>query len=125
MEYTIIVNDKSYDLPKKNLATMEKLDQALKVDSIAGLTLRKKYEKLHTFVKDMVGEENAEEMLGSSNLNEIDLSQLSVIVLQINDAYEKPLNDYNAERMRDKMGVIPFKEISGLANAAQVVAKNK
>lgn len=32
MVYTVIVNNRSYELPKKTVTVMEDLDQALKVD---------------------------------------------------------------------------------------------
>ena len=122
MVHTIIVNNKSYDLPKKTIAVAEKLDNALKVDSIAGLSINEKIRKLHDFVKEMVGNENAAEMLGSEDLNEIDTSELAVIVLQINDAYEKPMEDYRVKHMQNKIGNIPFDKITSMTKAAQTVA---
>ncbi len=122
MVHTIIVNNKSYDLPKKTVAITEKLDKALTVDSIKGLTIRGKFDILHEFVKELVGEENAAEMLGSTNLDDIDLSELAVVVLSINEAYEKPLNDFQTERMRAKMGMLPMDKFNSITKAAQTVA---
>lgn len=122
MEYSIIVNDKYYELPKKTVANAEKLDKALKVDSVAGLSVKDKFKKLHDFVKGMLGSENVAEMLGSEDLNEIDTAELAVIVLKINDAYEKPMADYKAERMQSKIGSIPFEKLTSMTKAAQAVA---
>lgn len=121
MEHTIIVNNKCYELPKKTVAIAEKLDNALKVDSIAGLSVKDKFKILHDFVKEMVGNENAAEMLGSEDLNEIDTSELAVIVLKINDAYEKPMNEYQAGRMQAKIASIPFDKLTSMTKAAQTV----
>ena len=55
MEYTIIVDGRSYDLPKKTLVITEKLDDVLRVDSVKGLTVKQKFEKLDACVKDLVG----------------------------------------------------------------------
>lgn len=121
MVHTIIVNNKSYDLPKKTVAITEKLDKALTVDGIKGLTVKGKFEILHNFVKELVGEENAAEILGSANLEEIDLSELAVVVLSINDAYEKPMNDYQAQRMRERLGNIPMEKFTSIAKTAQAV----
>lgn len=117
--YAIIVNDKNYELPKKTLKVTEKLDDVLKVDSQVNLSVKQKFEKLHNFVKELVGEENAEEMLGSSKLADIDLSELSLIVLKINDAYEKPLADYKQEAMAEKMESIPMDKIISMTKAMQ------
>ena len=122
-EYLIIVNDKSYELPNKTIAVTERLDEALKVYSIPNLKIRQKFEKLHTFVKSVVGEENAAEMFGSSKLDEIDLSELSLVVLKINDAYDKPLADYKNDEMRAKMDSIPLDKIASMVNAAQTASK--
>lgn len=122
MEHTIIVNNKSYDLPKKTITVTEKLDKAMKVDSVKGLTIRKKYELLHETIKGFVGEENAAEMFGTANLDEIDLSELAVVVLSINDAYEKPMNDYQTDRMRERIGSIPLEKIASITKTAQAVS---
>ena len=122
MAYSIIVNDKCYELPKKTVANAEKLDKALKVDSIGGLSVKDKFKKLHDFVKEMIGSENAAEMLGSDDLNEIDTAELAVIVRKINEAYEKPMQEFQAERMQAKVGMIPFDKLTSMTKAAQTVA---
>ena len=121
MAHTIIVNNKCYELPKKTVAIAEKLDNALKVDSITGLSVKDKFKKLHDFVKEMGGNKNAAEMLGSDDLNEIDTSELAVVVLKINDAYEKPMNEYQAERMQARIGASPFDKLTSMTKAAQTV----
>ena len=118
MEYTIIVNGKSYDLPKKTMGGVEKLDEVLKVDSVKGLTVRQKFEKLHIFVKGLVGEDVAREMFGSDSLSEIDLSELTLVVKQVADAYEKPIADYDAEKSYSKLNGLPIDKIVSLTNAA-------
>ena len=122
MEYTIIVDGRSYDLPKKTVAVMDKLDEVLKVDSRPNLTVRQKYEKLHSFVKELLGEENAKELFGSDNLSEIDLSELSLTVLKINDAYDQPLADYRMDKMCESMSSIPTEKIVSLTKSMQSIA---
>lgn len=122
MDYTIIINGRSYDLPKKTLAVVEKLDEALKVDSVKGYSLRQKFEKLHTFVKGLVGEENAKEIFGSDNLSEIDLSEITLTVKMIMDAYEKPINDYDMEKRTASLNNLPIDKIVSISKAAQSVA---
>lgn len=121
MEYTIIVDGRSYDLPKKTLSVVEKIDGVLKVDEIKGLSVRQRFEKLHGFVKEMVGEENATEMFGSSNLSEIDLSEVTLAAKRIIDAYEKPLADYEMEKRYDKINSLPIDKLTSVTKAAQAV----
>lgn len=125
MEYAIIVNEKSYDLPKKTLAVMEKLDDVLKVDTVKNLSVRQKYEKLHNFVKDTVGIENAAEMFGSNNISEIDTSEISLAVLKIRDAYDEPINDYNMKRSMHKLNGLPVDKITQLVKGMDAVANSK
>ena len=122
MEYTIIMNGRSYDLPKKTVAVMESLDTVLKVDAQKGLTLKQKFEKLHSFTKNLLGEETTREMLGSDNLNEIDLSELTIAVRKIADAYDKPLMDYDTEKSRASLDSLPIEKIISIAKAAEKMA---
>ena len=122
MDYTIIVNSESYDLPKKTIKVTKALDDALKVDTIKGLSLEERYKKLHALVKDILGEENAKAALGSEVLDEIDLSELSLIVLKINDSYNKPIDDYEREQKLRKINDLPLEKIVSVANVAGKVA---
>ena len=83
MEYTVIVNDRSYDLPKKTISVVEKIDNVLKVDSLKGCSIKQKFEKLHSFVKEVVGDDNAKDMFGSDDIAEIDLSEVTLAVKKI------------------------------------------
>lgn len=122
MEYTIIVNGRSYDLPKKTLDVAEKLDEVLKVDNTPGLTVRRKYEILHLFVRELVGDENAAEMFGAEDLSGIDLSELTLAVKKMVEAYDKPVSDYDAERQRKRLDSLPIDKIVSMTKAAQSVA---
>ena len=58
----------------------------------------------------------------SDNLDEIDLSDLSITVLKINDAYNKPLNDYKMEKMRATLNSAQIDKINNLVNSATAMA---
>lgn len=122
MEYTIIVNEQSYDLPKKTITVMNKLDEVLKVDSTKGLNVTQKYAKLHNFMKELVGEENTTEMFGSGKLDEIDLSELTLAVRKVIDAYDKPVADYEAEKSRAKLNNLPIEQLNAITKAAEKMA---
>jgi hypothetical protein len=124
-QHTIIVDGRSYDLPKKDLNVAKKIDEVLKVDSTKGYSIEQKFNKLHTFAKEILGNETAEEILGSSKLAEIDLSDLTLVARMIIDGYEKPIDDYQAERARERIGNIPLSEITAMTKAAQTVANTQ
>lgn len=120
MEYTVIVNGKSYDLPKKTIAVAESLDEVLKVDS-TNLKIRQKMEMLHRFSKNILGEENVKEILGTDELEKVDTSALAVLVLNINEAYEKPVTEYKTDRMREAFNGIPTEKLTSLTKSMQAV----
>lgn len=120
--YTIIVNNRSYELPKKTVAVMEDLDQAVTIDSNKNLSLRDKYAHLHEFVKRTIGEEKAKECLSSDNLDEIDLSDLAIIVRKIHDAYDKPIAEYQMSKAREKLGALPMDKLTSFMTAASTAA---
>lgn len=122
MVHTVIVNGRSYDLPKKTISIANKLDEVLKTDAIHGLSVRQKFEKLHAFVKDVLGEETAKEVLGTDNLDEVDLSELTITVRKIVDAYEKPVADYQMERNKEQLSRLPLKQLEGIVKVADVAA---
>ena len=123
MEYTIIIDGRSYDLPKKTLSVMEKMDDVMKVDSVKGYSVRQKFEKIHRFIKDLVGDDNAKEILGSDNISEIDLSEVTLTAKKIIDAYDKPITDYDLEKSMRKIEGIPIDKIVSVANAAEKIVK--
>lgn len=98
------------------------MDEVMKVDLTQGLSVRQKYEKLHRFMKELVGEEKCKEMFGSDNLDEIDLSELTLAVKMVIDSYEKPVTDYDREKNMNKFNDIPLDKILSLTKAANTMA---
>ena len=121
MEYTIIVNGQSYDLPKKTIGVVSELDEVLKVDSNTRITIKQKYERLHIFMKNLVGADAVKEMFGSENLNDIDLSELTLAVKKVVDAYDSPVATYVAEKNMAKLDGIPIERLLSIANAAEKI----
>lgn len=119
MEYTIIIGSRNYDLPKKTLAVMEQVDEILKVDAVKGYSIRQKFEKLHAFMKDIVGADAAKEMFGSDDISEIDLSELTLAVKKVVDAYDRPITEYDSEKARAKLSELPVEKIISIAKAAE------
>ena len=123
MIHTVILDGRSYDLPKKNIAMAGKLDDVMRVDEVKGLSLRQRFEKLHVFVKETLGEETARELFGTDNLDEIDLSELTITVRRIIDAYEKPIADYQMEKNLSKLQGLPMRQLESITKAAEATAK--
>ena len=57
MQYTVIINGQSYDLPKKTMKVVEEMDKVAKIDSVKGLSIRDKFKALYDFIVSLVGKE--------------------------------------------------------------------
>ena len=118
MIYTIISDDmQSYDLPGKTLKIVEKIEDVLKNDARKDLSIREKYKRLHTFVVDILDKEVAKEFLGTDKLDEMDLSVLSITAKKIMDAYDRPVDEYNRNRVQQTIDEIPLDKVTELIKA--------
>ena len=117
MIYTVIINDRSYDLPKKTLAITEALEQTAKVDELS-IPTREKYRKVLDCVISLLGKEAVAEALGSTELNEVDLSEVTIAFRKIVDGYNKPVQDYVNASGRGALDGMPIDQMANLANAA-------
>lgn len=126
MVYTVISDDmQSYDLPGKTLKIAEKIEEVIKNDARPDLSIREKYKRLHAFVVDILGKENAKEFLGTDKLDEMDLSVLTITTKKIIDAYDRPLDDYNRQKVQQTMDEIPLDKVTELIKATDNIKGTK
>ena len=125
MQYTVIVNGQSYDLPKKTMKVVEEMDKVAQIDNVKGIGIRDKFKALFDFIGGLVGKEAAKEILGSVKLDEVDLSEVTLTFAKIKDAYDKPLEDYNTDKSFQKLNSIPTDKIVQLANVANQMSQQK
>lgn len=121
MIYTVILHSHSYDLPAKTLAVTEKIEHAGSVDGMAGLSTREKYKIVLDCIIDLLGQDAVKEALGSAKLTEVDLSEVTLTFRKIVDAYNKPLEEYNANTNRAALDNLPIDQIVALADASKKV----
>ena len=114
MEYTVIIKDRSYDLPDKTLKVVEDMDTVVRIDEKRGMSIRDKYKRLYDFIVGLVGTENAKEILGSDNIEEVDLCEVTLTVKKILDAYEQPLLDYQTKQMEEQLRRVPIEKMAGI-----------
>lgn len=120
MIYTVIIDDRSYDLPKKTLAVTEMLDKAADVDKLK-ISTRDKYKRVLDCIVAILGQENTAEALGSTDLNELDLTDITLTFRKIVDAYNKPVQDYVNASGFGALSSFPIEELTKLATAATQV----
>ena len=125
MEHTVIVNGQSYDLPKKTMKVAEDIDKLLKADTDTRIALKDKYKKQYDFIRGLIGEDNAKEIFATDDINEIDLPEITLTVKKIMDAYDKPINDYEIEKSREKISDLPLDKVIELAKVAREMPQKK
>ena len=124
MQYTVIFNRKSYDLPKKTMAIWEDLDSIFKLDS-TNLPNREKYKKMIEFIAKLVGQEAIEEIFGTEELDEMDLNDITLAIFKVRDAYENPLANYQTEKNSESLRQIPLDKLQSLSKLMDTASKVK
>lgn len=122
MEYTVIIKDRSYDLPDKTLKVVEDMDAVVRIDEKRGMSIRDKYKRLYEFIVGLVGPENAKEILGSDHIEEVDLCEVTLTVKKILDAYEQPLLDYQTQQMEEQLRRVPMEKMAGITQVIDSIA---
>ena len=121
MIYTIIAsNNQSYDLPPKTIDVIEKLDKVLQVDK-EKISIRQKYQKMLDFVKFMLGEDNAAEILGDKSIDNIDVGEVELLILKIQDAYNDAVIDYRTSKLKDSFDSIPADKLAALTEIGKAI----
>ena len=118
--YSLNVDRKSYTLPNKTLRIVEEMDRVVQVDAVRGMSIRDKFDTILRFIVDLVGEENANEIFGSTLVEEVDLSMVTVVFRMIVDAYNKPITDYNNRKSNEVFSSLPSDKIERITKLAEV-----
>lgn len=74
------------------------------------------------FIVGLVGTENAKEILGSDNIEEVDLCEVTLTVKKILDAYEQPLLDYQTKQMEEQLRRVPIEKMAGITQTIDSIA---
>ena len=125
MIYTIIVGNRSYDLPKKTLEVTEQMEKVIETDKAVGIGIREKFNTVFSYEKDVLGSDAVKDILGSDNLDEVDLSEVTILFNKIHDAYNKPITDYKLSKSREALNALPIDKVVELAKAANELPQNK
>ena len=118
--YSLNVERKTYTLPAKNIRVVEEMDRVVQVDNVRGMSVRDKYNVILGFIVDLLGEANAREILGSTLIDEVDPSMVTITFRMIVDAYNKPITDYNARKNNEIFSSIPSDKIEKITKLAEV-----
>lgn len=125
MEYTILENGKTYDLPKYNLKISAKME-VVENFKRTGASSCDKIRKMYDFIAEIIGKENAVEILGK--VDDADPNYINIVYLDIVKAYNKPLTEYESERQAEQLDNDIFDKLDKLVkgvNALNTLNKSK
>lgn len=111
-------NNKNYDLPKKTLALNKKIENVNHSKSTS-----EAYENMMEFVLEGLGEEKVIELLGTSDINEVDLIQLNLLCNQITMAYDETVMNEQISYMENVMKKKGMQSVMELIKKAGEMAK--
>lgn len=117
MEYTLTYGGKAYKLPRFTNAIRRKMEEVASQNAVVDSETR--YKNLHNLVKEIVGTDNATEIFGSDDFEEIDLAELNAVYLKIGYTYDSIVDKVKRESAispEDKKMVMDFLKQSGNMN---------
>ena len=117
MEYIFEYNNEEIQLPSYNLDVVDKLEKADKVNMSENRTLREKTKVLFELETDLIGEEKTKELVGG-DLKSCDPNIVQILFILIIRAYDKPIDDINAEQTEDT-----FKQLEQMKETAEQMNK--
>lgn len=93
MQYTLIMNNVSYDLPKFTQAVKAKIEKLNVMGGDPKISDSVRFKALHEFIQECIGKDNAYEIFESDVLDEIDVNLIAVCFIEICRAYDKPVQE--------------------------------
>lgn len=115
-------NGEYYELPKKTLAIVKKEDLLYKNNK----SLEDAYKKQFDYVNTVLGAENVEKIFESTDINDIDLSLLTYICNEIDNAYMEKIYDQQrnlAEKLVNNKAVDKAIKFGETANYVKTLKK--
>lgn len=122
MDYKVRINSETYDLPPYSIKIAGQLEE-IELLNGGNQKFRYKCEKMYDFVSEMIGKQAAISELGK--FEEVDPNVLNIAYLEIVKSYNKPLTDYNAEKMEEAMGSIAIEKAMKIIENAPKIAEMK
>lgn len=100
MEYTVIYNGVSYDIPSYSIKISEKLEE-IELLNRGNQKFKEKCKKMYDFISEIIGKENSTNILGK--FEESDPNVINILYLDIVKSYNKPLEDYTQQGLSEKL----------------------
>lgn len=115
-----IIN-KTYDLPKLTMAVntrFEEFDEIREKFKKGECKASEVYRAEYDLLSYLLGEEATCEILLADNLEDVDLTQLSIALIDVRSAYDKPVFDKSMEQFKSQYREVSkeFNTINGITS---------
>lgn len=122
MEYTVIYNGQSYDIPNYSMKISEKLEE-IETQNRGNMKFRDKCKKMYDFIGEILTKQTAIEILGK--FEDTDPNAINILYLEILKSYNKPLMDYNDAEVEKKINSDELEKVLELVKALPQLEKLK
>ncbi len=122
MQYKVEHNGTSCILPAFTRNIKKKVDEVNTRLSNTDIALDDRVNSLHEFLTDTVGEETLTKVLGSADMDEIDLNDMNILYLKIAKEYDRPVADYNKPEFDANTKKI-LQDIAGAAKSVESIQR--
>lgn len=122
-----MLNKKSFDLPKKTIGIMQKIEDLLEIEKQYEDKEIKVIECVHAeydFLIAILGEKKTAEYLGSNDINEIDINEVSVAIVHILNAYKDKVENVRMEYAQKQLNNPAVKQALNIMIANQPSKKS-
>lgn len=122
MQYKVEHNGSSCILPAFTRNVKKRVDGVNERLADTGIPLDDCVSSLHEFLTETVGEETLTRMLGSADMDEIDLNDMNILYLKIAKEYDRPVADYNKPEFDANTKKI-LQDIAGAAKSVESIQR--
>lgn len=122
MQYTVKHNGINCVLPTFTRSIKKRIDEMNAKLADADVSLDDRVDALHEFLTDTVGEEALTKMLGSADMDEVDLNDMNILYLKIAREYDRPVEDFNRPEFDANTKKI-LQEITGAAKSVESIQR--
>lgn len=114
MEYTVILNGESIDLPNYSIKISEKLEK-VEISNLSNKDFKSKCKVMYDFIVEIIGKENTIKFIGK--FEDSDPNSINILYLKIVESYNRPLNDFQKSQSEEKIDTEQMDKVIELLKA--------
>lgn len=122
MNYSIIINNETVNLPDYTFGIADKIETQENLNA-GSAKFRDKCKGMYDLICTLIGKDETEKHIGK--FNDADPNTVNIVYLEIIKAYNKPLNDYNIDenqsKFSDALSAIDGEQVSKISELMKAI----